>query len=231
MGCDKTVLGVTQARACAPIVLLTTLTLSSCAPLPKAEYWDGIFRHLHVPRYSFRVPDGWREARASDYPLLGFNRRFFQTLDDAGRSATMRRAEMEMQGRDASLISSNGAWIQVSSAAGTGGRYSGDRLRFGLAQGEKETIWHNFSTRLIESAPPADKPKLALESIDVEDYAHNRVVKVAFRSDAARGPMHWTVLTFYSGPDVVAVAHVGVPEDRNEGIAGLEAIARTFRFD
>src|SRR4029453_18649028 len=56
------------------IVVLNTLTLPGCAPFPKAEYRDGFFRHLHPPRYTVQVPDGWRQAATSDYPSLGFNR-------------------------------------------------------------------------------------------------------------------------------------------------------------
>jgi len=43
--------------------------------------------------------------------------------------------------------------------------------------------------------------------------------------------MHWTLLAFDRSSDLVTIAHVGIPEDRNEGIAGLDVIARTFRFD
>jgi len=46
-----------------------------------------------------------------------------------------------------------------------------------------------------------------------------------------RGLMYWTVLGFYSSAHVVAIWHVGIPEDRNEGVAGLEAIGRSFRFE
>jgi hypothetical protein len=35
------------------IVVLATLILPGCAPLPKVEYWGGFFRHLHPPRYTF----------------------------------------------------------------------------------------------------------------------------------------------------------------------------------
>ena len=213
------------------IVVLATLILSGCAPLPKVEYWDGYFRHLHHPRYSFRVPDGWRQATISDYPSLGFNRRLFQTLDEAERSVFLQRAELEMQGRDTVLISSQGAWIQVGSEAGPGGWYSlRDRPGFGLSEREQQAVWQRFSTGLIQNAPPADRPKLSLESMELADYGENRVLRLRFRSDIKRGSMHWTVLGFYGSSGMVTVAHVGVPEDREEGIAGLEVIAQSFRF-
>jgi hypothetical protein len=86
------------------IVVLSTLILPGCAPFPKVEYSDGFFRHLHPPRYTFQVPDGWRQATTSDYPSFGFNRRLFQTLDEAGRTGAMQRAELQMQSGDTGLI-------------------------------------------------------------------------------------------------------------------------------
>ena len=43
--------------------------------------------------------------------------------------------------------------------------------------------------------------------------------------------MHWTVLGLYTENDTVSIAHLGIPEDRDEGIAGLEAIVTSLRFD
>jgi hypothetical protein len=216
----------------ASIVVLATLMISGCAPVPKAEYWEGYFRHLHPPRYTFQVPEGWRQATISDYPSLGFNRRVFETLDEAGRSAAMQRAELEMQGRDTGLISSGGAWIQVASAAGAGGWYTFKDLRFGLGDREKQAIWQRLSTNLIQAAPPAEKPNLTLQSLDVvEDYRVKNVLRLRFTADGPRGSMHWTVLEFYGSSGVVNVAHVGIPEDSGEGIAGLEVLANSFRFE
>jgi hypothetical protein len=214
------------------MVALTTLSLSSCAPLPKGEYWQGSYVHLDPPRYSFDVPKGWRAATAADYPSLGFNRRVFASLDAAGRTAALQRAETELEGIDAGLISSGGAWIQVGSEARSGGWYtSSDPLRFGLSEGEKQGLWQRFSTARIERAPATDKPKLTLESIDVVDYGLNRVLRVRFRSDEVRGSLHWTVLGLFNSTDTISLAHVGTPENRDEGLAGLEAIAETIRFD
>src|SRR4029450_13270111 len=219
-------------RNWASIVVLATSALPGCAPLPKAEYWDGYFRHLHHPRYTFQVTRGWRPPTISDYPSLGFNQRFFQTLDEAGRNAAMQRAELEMQGRDAALISSRGAWIQVEPGAGPGGWYTSRNPRFGLGDREKQAIWQRLSTNLIQAAPPAEKPNLTLQSLDVvQDYRVKGVPRLRFTADGPRGSMHWTVLEFYGSSGVVNVAHVGIPEDSGEGIAGLEVLARSFRFE
>ena len=214
-------------RDSAVIVVLATLMAAGCAPLPKVEYWDGFFRHLHHPRYSFQVPDGWRRATVSDYRSLGFSQRGFQTLDEAGRRAFIQRVELELKGRDAVLISSRGAWIQVKSESSLGGLPPD---RYGLSEREKQSIWRRFSSDLMRSAPPADQPTLSLEAMDIEDYGENRFLRVRFRSDVAAGSMRWTVLSFYGSSHVVMVAHVGTPEDSEEGIAGLEMIARSFRF-
>jgi len=57
------------------------------------------------------------------------------------------------------------------------------------------------------------------------------VLRLRFKSEEARGSMYWTVLGVYSSNDTVSLAHLGTPEDRDEGIAGFEEIAATLRFD
>jgi len=216
----------------AVLIALTTVCLSSCAPLPKGEYWRGSYVHLDPPRYTFDVPDGWRAATAADYPALGFNRRLFASLDAAGRTAALERAQTDFDLIDAGLISARGAWIQVASEARSGGWYaSSDPLRFGLSEGEKQNLWQTFSARRIERAPETDKPKLTLESIDVLDYGLNRMLRVRFRSEETRGSLHWTVLGFFSSTDTISIAHVGTPENRDEGLEGLAKVAESLRYD
>lgn len=71
----------------------------------------------------------------------------------------------------------------------------------------------------------------AREAMDIEEYRENRFLRLRFRSDLTTGSMRWTLLFFYSSSYVVTVAHVGTPENSEEGIAGLEVIARSFRFE
>jgi hypothetical protein len=59
----------------------------------------------------------------------------------------------------------------------------------------------------------------------------NRVLRVRFRSDEARGSLHWTVIGFFNSTDTISLAHVGTPEDRDEGLAALEAIVTSLRFN
>jgi len=213
------------------ITLLTLTGLSACGPLPNGEYWKGSFRHLNFPRYTFEVPDGWREAKAEDYPSLGFNRGVFARLDEAGRKQLLQNAELELQDLDTGLISSQGAWIQVRSVAGSGGYRSRGLPQFGLSEKEQQALWEHFATSRIQGAPPSDKPVLTLESIDIPTYGLNRLLRVRFRSDELRGSMHWTVLGLYTDVDSILLAHLGTPENREEGIAGLEAIATSLRLD
>lgn len=219
------------------VILLVLLSVLGCGPLPKGEYWKGSFLHLDPPRYTFEVPEGWREAKASDFPSLGFNRRLFATLNETNRSAFLQRAELDIQAVDTGLISARGAWIQIGSEAGSGGWYSTssplsrDPLRFGLSDREKQALWQRFEASRIQRASPTDIPTLTLESIDVVIYGLNRALRIRFRSDEVRGSMHWTVLGVYTNNDTVSLAHLGIPEDRAEGLDGLEAIATSLRFN
>jgi hypothetical protein len=218
-------------RAPAFVVWLALAGLSGCGPLPSGEYWQGSFLHSIPPRYAFEVPEGWREAKTSDYPLLGFNRVLFARLDPEGQKSFLQNAATELQALDTGLISSQGAWIQVGSLARSGGYGARDMTRYGLTESEKKALWARFATSRIQRAPPTDRPALTLESIDIATYGLNRVLRVRFRSDEARGSMHWTVLGFYSAEDTILLAHLGTPENREEGLAGLEAIAASMRFD
>ena len=212
-------------------MLVASLSLSGCAPLPKGEYWKGSYVHLDPPRYRFEVPEGWREVTPSDFPSLGFNRRMFAALDDANRAVFLQRAELELQAVDTALISARGAWIQVVSEAGARNPFTREPLRFGLSERAKQALWEHFAAGRIQRAPATDKPTLTLESIDVVSYGLNRALRLRFKSDELRGSMHWTVLSVYRTNDTVSLAHLGIPEDRDDGITGLEEIAAALRFD
>ena len=213
-------------------VLALVSILPACAPLPKGEYWQGSYLHLDPPRYTFDVPEGWREATPGDYAQLGFNRKGFERLDAAGRRALLERAEVDLQAIDTGLISREGAWIQVGSVARSGGWYlTNNPLQFGISEQEKKAIWDNFARSRVERAPDTDKPTLSLESIDVVDYGPNRVLRVRFRSDEVRGSLHWTVMGFYNASDTISFAHLGTPENREEGLAALETIVSSLRFN
>jgi hypothetical protein len=213
------------------------LSLSGCGPLPSGEYWKGSYLHLYPPRYTFEVPPGWREAKPVDFGSLAFNRRAFAALDDAQRRAFLEQAELQIQALDTGLISDSGAWIQIGSEANSGGWYSGgnpfalDPLRFGLSAKEKDALWERFAASRVQRAPQNDKPKLTLELIDVVTYGLNRVIRMRFTSEEARGSMHWTVLAVYSVTDTVSLAHLGTPENRDDGLDALETIVTSLRFN
>src|SRR5215831_15662396 len=218
-------------RVLAFVVLITLTSLSACGPLPNGEYWKGSFLHSYPPRYTFEVPDGWREAKAEDYPLLGFNRSLFARLDEAGRKQLLQNAELELQRLNTGLISSQGAWIQDRSVGNTGGHGPRGLPQYGLSDKEQQTLWEQFATNRIQRAPPGDKPVLTLESIDIPTYGLNRLLRVRFRSDERRGSLHWTVLGLYTNIDTILFAHLGTPENHEEGMAGLEAIATSLRLN
>jgi len=102
---------------------------------------------------------------------------------------------------------------------------------FGLSEKEQQALWERFATSRVQGAPPGDKPVLTLESIDIAWYGLNRLLRVRFRSDELRGSMHWTVLGLYTDVDTILLAHLGTPENREEGIAGFEAIAASLRLN
>jgi len=213
-------------------VLFSVVSLPACGPLPTGEYWNGFFRHVYRPKYSFEVPSGWREAKVADYPSLAFNRRIFAGLDDSGRQKLLQGAELELQALDTGLVSSQGAWIQVRSAARFGEYAGGNLVRYGLSgDKEKQALWERFAAARIQGAPPEDKPVLTLEVVDLAGYGSNQFVRVRFRSDELRGSLYWTVLGLYTEDNAVLLAHLGTPEDREEGMAGFEAIAASLRWD
>jgi hypothetical protein len=234
-------MAVTRPSWRGPVVsaLTALLCFSGCGPLPKGEYWKGSYAHLDHPRYRFDVPEGWREVKPADFGLLAFNRRAFASLDDAARNVLFKQAELQLQALDTGLISERGAWIQIASEAGSGGWYGTGTgnlfergpLRFGLTDSQKQAFWERFAANRVQKAPPSDKPKLTLEVIDVASYGLNRALRMRFRSDEARGSLHWTVLGMYTTNDTVSLAHLGTPENRDEGIDGFEAIAASLRFD
>jgi hypothetical protein len=43
--------------------------------------------------------------------------------------------------------------------------------------------------------------------------------------------MYWTVLGLFTSSDTISLAHVGTPENRDEGLSALEEIATSIRFD
>ena len=119
--------------------------------------------------------------------------------------------------------------VESCSAAGTGGYGPRGLPAFGLSEREQQEIWEHYAASQIQRAPPGDKPVLTLESMDIVTYGANRLLRVRFRSDERRGSMHWTVLGLYTDVDTILLAHLGTPENREEGIAGLESIATTLR--
>ena len=200
------------------------ITASSCA-VPTGEYRGGLYLH-QAPTYSFRIADGWRRAETNDYPDFGFNKRVRQKFNEAAFRAF---GEQDLALQDAVLISTRGAWLQINS-----GKNDTD-LRvprgYRLSDGEKRAVWDAVSTKLINSAPANDKPRLTLTSIDVTDHDPLTAIRIRYVSDVQRGVMHWSFYIFYGTSHWVSFGHVGIPEDALEGLPGVEAMVRSFRWD
>jgi hypothetical protein len=110
-------------------------------------------------------------------------------------------------------------------------RASSTQNGYVLTEGEKHSLWGSIERSLAAATPVTDGPKFSFNSMDVVTLGSNTVLKVNFNREDQRGLTVWTVLGFYSARHVVTVAHGGILGDPNEGIEGLDVIARSFRFE
>ncbi len=209
------------------VLLATGLLLAGCASLPSKEYRGGLFIHRN-PNYSFRVPTGWRPATTADYESFEFNKHALQALTSQRRAEYVRQAAAEVNKYDSVLISSRGSWMQADHAVNQGVHYASG---YQLNAQQRDVIWQRIATALTSAAPPTDKPRLALVSMDVVDYGSTTVLKMKHRSEVQRGSMLWTTVGLFSPSNVVTISHVGRPDDPDDGISGLEEIVRSFRFE
>lgn len=209
------------------LVLLAALAVSGCALVPTFERETRVFVQ-RAAAYAFRIPDGWRPARSADYASVGFNRGILQRLDEPARAALLQAGTRELESHEIVLVSTRGAWIQVDS-----GPVTGARLRPGqrLDERERESLWTWWATFLRQTAPPSDTPRLSVVDMEVVEYGPNAALRVRYVAEVQRGPMRWTVLFLHGESRSATVAHVGTPEDANEGLTGLETVARSFRFE
>jgi hypothetical protein len=214
-------------RALAGIAVL--LLLAGCASMGGGgtEYRAGLMLHRN-PDFSFQVPEGWRPAKASDWTAFGANQRPLQRMNAYGKAEFQRVGERELAQRPAVLISSRGSWIDVSIGVNQGVKYSPGYV---LSDGERRTFWENVERAILNGSPVTDKPKLTLRSMDVVDYGPNTTIKLQFQREDQRGLTVWTILGLYGARHVVTVSHCGIPDAPNEGIGGLDVIARSFRFE
>jgi hypothetical protein len=180
------------------------------------------------PDFSFQIPQGWRPAEPSDWTSFGANQRPLQKLNEYGKIQFQHRGAAEIARYPAVLISSRGSWIDVQIVPNQGAKYSRGYV---LTDGEKNTLWQRFEGDFVAAAAAGDKPRLTLDSIDVVDFGPNTVLKLHFRRDDQRGLTVWTFLVFYGARHLVAVSHCGIPDAPDEGIAGLDVIANSFRFE
>jgi hypothetical protein len=201
--------------------------LAGCAT-GSTEYRAGLVLHRN-PDFSFQIPPGWRPAKSGDWMSFGANQRVLQRMNEYGKAQFQRAGESEMSRYAAVLISSRGSWISAEVAQNQGG------IKFpsgyALNESEKATVWQAVEQTIVAASPATDKPKLTLDSMDVVDFGPNTVLRIRFQREDQRGLRIMTVLAFYSAQRIVVVLHCGIPGDPNEGINGLDVIARSFRFE
>ena len=206
--------------------LAALLLLAGCAT-SGTEYRAGLALHRN-PDFSFQVPPGWRPAKESDWVKFGANQRPLQKLNDYGKLQFERKGATEMARYSAVLISSRGSWMDVQISPNQGVKYSRGYV---LNNGEKTSLWQRIEREVVAGAPASDKPRLTLDALDVVDFGPNTVLKLRIKREDQRGLTYWTIIGLFGARHVVTVEHCGTPADPNEGIEGLEAIAKSFRFE
>jgi hypothetical protein len=210
--------------------IAVALCLTACSTLPlsrNAEFRAGLALY-NDPKFSFQIPDGWRPATAEDWLRFGANQRVLSIMTDQGRRDFQRIGAEELAKYPMVLISARGAWINVTFAPNKGVRYPAGYV---LNDAEKKNIWQAVESALLKDSPPTDRPVLTMRSVDVTEFGGNVALRLRFLREDRRGVFTWTVLAFYGDRHVVPVAHVGVPENEDEGIEGLEVIGRTFKCE
>jgi hypothetical protein len=214
MGALKGITACTGAAA-------ALVVLTACASAPRAEYRAGLFLHRN-PTYSFRVPDGWRQALASDVEGFGYTKLAFRLAKEERKTGMRRKLVEGMKKVDAVLISSGGAAILGWSTANR----EGFRLprTHSLSEEEQATLVSSLKEGIEKTVKPDE---FVIESVQLVEYGPNQVVSVRARALAM---MTLRIITFI-GESFVHVVHVGTPGDDDEGLQGFEALAQSFRFE
>jgi hypothetical protein len=212
-----------------PSVVTFLLLVTGCASMGggSTEYRAGLVLHRN-PDFSFQVPPGWRPAKIADWTAFGANKRPLQRMNEYGKAEFQRAGAAELSRYPAVLISSRGSWIDVSIGANQGMKFSSGYV---LSEGERRTFWENLDRAIVKASAVTDKPRLTLNSMDVVDYGPNTTLRFQFQREDQRGLTVWTVVAFFGARHLVTVAHCGIPDAANEGIEGLQHIARSFRFE
>jgi hypothetical protein len=210
-------------------IVLLSIAWAGCAQLtrPKMEYRAGLALYSN-PKFSFQIPDGWRPATDVDWMRFTVNEWLIGRLNDQGKAQFAARARDDMSNYAAILVHTTGAWMDAGI-----GKNSGAKFRSGqkLTDAERTTVWQAVEKALVDGAPPTDKPRYSLKFMDVVDYGPNTVLKMVVTKDDRRGLTLWSLLAFFSEASVVTISHGTTPARADDGLEGLAAVGRTFRFE
>ena len=202
-------------------LLIVWVGMASCV-IPKGEYRAGVFLH-QAPNYSFRLPEGWRPARASDSGVLGFAEPYRKVFAESTLEQFL-AARLALY--DASLVSPGGAFVAVARTAPLPPNV---RLAPGavLPEALKPAAWEFAVKELVRTTPGTSPRDFQQEEITLRQYGANTglVVQYQYRQ------ISWTQVEFPGPGYSVAFLHAGSMSDRNLDREGFESILRSFRFD
>jgi hypothetical protein len=200
-------------------VTLSLFALAGCASLPRGEYRDDLFQHRN-PAYSFRVPTAWRPLTEADVDALGYLGLALKFNHEPDR---LRREFIAwLKSLDAALISPRGAGIYALRTPNPDGFRLPREIE--ITRAEREILIDSVTKQF-----PADQKDFSLDSVDFNQYGPNPAVYVTFRS--RRTVLRARAIMLTGRRDVVALMHLGIPEDGDADLDALAAVARSFRFE
>lgn len=198
--------------------------LAGCAFLPRGEYRAGAFLHRD-PTYSFRIPEGWRAARASDVESFGYARLALKLVSDERRPRLRQGLLTMMEKADTVLISSGGAAFVVLNTPNP----DGIRIPATRVLSEKErAVLVGAVTKALELYERIKTGDIVLESVELREYGPTPMFVITARVSAL---LTARVLVLTGSSHLITAFHVGTPENDDEGLPGVEELATSFRFE
>ena len=193
------------------------------------------------PAFSFALTKGWRLATAQDAtrfeiyrPVTHALKEFYENLAlrrDVAASVPVSNMVLTMKflrDRPTILTDATGAYIAVVATERASTPYGrGDEL----SVSERERLWEDFARMIAERSPALDKPVLTLRSIKVTNYPDSAALMLVYTRADTFGQLVCSRIQFSSETATVAFEHSGTAEHPTRGLAALDAVARTFRFD
>jgi hypothetical protein len=184
-----------------------------------------VFLHRD-PTYSFRIPDGWRQATAENAESIGWVR-FELKLATAERQAKSRQGlQTLMKQADAILVSPGGAAIVLVNAPNREGLRIPAR---GVLSAKEEAVFlAGLTKRVSDAIKKEGTSDFTIESADLVEYGPLPATLIKSRLFAR---MTVRMLFLAGSSHGVLVMHFGIPEEDDEGLLGFEELAKSFRFE